>query len=54
LLERIGTPNASVPPTSRMIAKLRGLLDGFTADHAVVDVNGVGYLVGTSATGSGF
>jgi Holliday junction DNA helicase RuvA len=28
-----------------MIAKLRGLLDGFTADHAVVDVNGVGYLV---------
>ncbi|HLL30008.1 MAG TPA: Holliday junction branch migration protein RuvA [Allosphingosinicella sp.] len=28
-----------------MIAKLRGLLDSFTADHAVVDVNGVGYLV---------
>jgi Holliday junction DNA helicase RuvA len=28
-----------------MIAKLRGLLDGFAADHAVVDVNGVGYLV---------
>ncbi|HEY0311091.1 MAG TPA: Holliday junction branch migration protein RuvA [Allosphingosinicella sp.] len=28
-----------------MIAKLRGLLDGATADHAVIDVNGVGYLV---------
>jgi Holliday junction DNA helicase RuvA len=28
-----------------MIARLRGLLDGFAADHAVIDVNGVGYLV---------
>jgi Holliday junction DNA helicase RuvA len=28
-----------------MIAKLRGLLDAFAADHAVVDVGGVGYLV---------
>ena len=28
-----------------MIAKLRGLLHGVAADHAVVDVNGVGYLV---------
>jgi Holliday junction DNA helicase RuvA len=28
-----------------MIAKLRGLLDSFSADHAVIDVNGVGYLV---------
>jgi Holliday junction DNA helicase RuvA len=28
-----------------MIAKLRGLLDGFAADHAVIDVGGVGYLV---------
>ncbi|HEY0044250.1 MAG TPA: Holliday junction branch migration protein RuvA [Allosphingosinicella sp.] len=28
-----------------MIAKLRGKLDSFSADHAVVDVNGVGYLV---------
>jgi Holliday junction DNA helicase RuvA len=28
-----------------MIAKLRGLLDSFSADHAVVDVNGVGYLI---------
>ncbi len=28
-----------------MIARLRGLLDGFAADHAVVDVGGVGYLV---------
>jgi Holliday junction DNA helicase RuvA len=28
-----------------MIAKLRGLLDSFGADHAVIDVNGVGYLV---------
>ncbi len=28
-----------------MIAKLRGLLDSFSADHAVVDVGGVGYLV---------
>ena len=32
-----------------MIARLRGLLDGFTADHAVVDVNGVGYLVFASS-----
>jgi Holliday junction DNA helicase RuvA len=31
-----------------MIAKLRGLLDSFGADHAVVDVNGVGYLVSAS------
>lgn len=28
-----------------MIARLRGLLDSFGADHAVVDVQGVGYLV---------
>ncbi|HEU0098631.1 MAG TPA: Holliday junction branch migration protein RuvA [Allosphingosinicella sp.] len=28
-----------------MIARLRGLLEGFAADHAVVDVGGVGYLV---------
>ncbi|MEA3051720.1 MAG: holliday junction helicase RuvA [Sphingomonadales bacterium] len=28
-----------------MIARLRGLLDSFAADHAVIDVNGVGYLV---------
>lgn len=31
-----------------MIAKLRGLLDSFGADHAVVDVGGVGYLVSAS------
>ena len=28
-----------------MIAKLKGQLDSFSADHAVIDVNGVGYLV---------
>jgi holliday junction DNA helicase RuvA len=28
-----------------MIAKLRGLLDSFSADHAVIDVGGIGYLV---------
>jgi Holliday junction DNA helicase RuvA len=28
-----------------MIAKLRGLLDSFAADHAVIDVDGIGYLV---------
>lgn len=32
-----------------MIAKLRGLLDGFGADHAVIDVAGVGYLVSASS-----
>jgi Holliday junction DNA helicase RuvA len=32
-----------------MIARLRGLLDGFSADHAVIDVNGVGYLVFASS-----
>ena len=32
-----------------MIAKLRGLLDSFGADHAVIDVQGVGYLVAASA-----
>jgi len=32
-----------------MIAKLRGLLDAFSADHAVIDVNGVGYLVFASS-----
>jgi Holliday junction DNA helicase RuvA len=32
-----------------MIAKLRGLLDSFSADHAVIDVNGVGYLVFASS-----
>lgn len=31
-----------------MIAKLRGLLDSFAADHAVIDVGGVGYLVSAS------
>jgi Holliday junction DNA helicase RuvA len=31
-----------------MIAKLRGLLDSFGSDHAVIDVNGVGYLVAAS------
>ncbi len=31
-----------------MIAKLRGLLDSFGADHAVIDVSGVGYLVAAS------
>ena len=31
-----------------MIAKLRGLLDGFGADFAVIDVSGVGYLVSAS------
>ena len=32
-----------------MIAQLRGLLDRFSADHAVIDVQGVGYLVSASA-----
>ncbi|WP_129792184.1 Holliday junction branch migration protein RuvA [Sphingosinicella sp. CPCC 101087] len=32
-----------------MIAKLRGLLDGFGADFAVIDVAGVGYLVSASS-----
>ena len=31
-----------------MIASLRGLLTEFGADHAVLDVNGVGYLVAAS------
>ncbi|HEY0112567.1 MAG TPA: Holliday junction branch migration protein RuvA [Allosphingosinicella sp.] len=31
-----------------MIARLRGLLADFSADHAVVDVGGVGYLVHAS------
>ena len=31
-----------------MIAKLKGLLDSFGADHAVIDVQGVGYLVAAS------
>lgn len=31
-----------------MIAKLCGLLDSFGADHAVIDVQGVGYLVAAS------
>ena len=31
-----------------MIAKLTGLLDSFGADHAVIDVRGVGYLVSAS------
>jgi len=32
-----------------VIAKLRGLLDGFGADHAVIDVGGIGYLVSASS-----
>ena len=32
-----------------MIAKLRGLLDSFGADFAVIDVAGVGYLVSASS-----
>lgn len=31
-----------------MIAKLRGLLDAVSAEHAVIDVAGVGYLVAAS------
>ena len=31
-----------------MIARLKGLLDGFGADFAVIDVAGVGYLVSAS------
>ena len=31
-----------------MIAKLKGLLDSFTSEHAVIDVQGVGYLVAAS------
>jgi Holliday junction DNA helicase RuvA len=31
-----------------VIAKLRGLLDSFGADHAVIDVAGIGYLVAAS------
>lgn len=31
-----------------MIARLRGLLDSFAADHCVIDVSGVGYLVAAS------
>src|SRR3546814_3398298 len=34
--------------TRGVIAKLRGLLDSFGADHAVIDVGGVGYLVSAS------
>ena len=32
-----------------MIAKLKGRLDSTGIDHAVIDVNGVGYLVGASS-----
>jgi Holliday junction DNA helicase RuvA len=32
-----------------MIARLRGLLDSFGADFAVIDVSGVGYLVSASS-----
>ena len=32
-----------------MIARLRGRLDSFDSDHAVLDVNGVGYLVFASS-----
>jgi Holliday junction DNA helicase RuvA len=32
-----------------MIARLRGLLDSSAADHAVIDVGGIGYLVHASS-----
>jgi Holliday junction DNA helicase RuvA len=32
-----------------MIAKLKGILDSTGIDHAVIDVGGVGYLVGASS-----
>lgn len=32
-----------------MIAKLRGILEASAADHAVIDVQGVGYLVAASS-----
>ena len=32
-----------------MIVHLKGRLDSFGIDHAVIDVGGVGYLVGASA-----
>ena len=40
---------ATFAPVALMIAKLRGLLDGFGADFAVIDVAGVGYLVSASS-----
>src|SRR3546814_3301022 len=33
----------------QMIAKLKGLLDSTGTDHAIIDVQGVGYLVGASS-----
>ncbi len=32
-----------------MIAKLRGIIDSIGEDYAIIDVNGVGYLVYASA-----
>lgn len=32
-----------------MIARIRGILASFSADHAVIDVGGVGYLVSASS-----
>ena len=32
-----------------MIAKLRGMVDSYGEDYAIIDVNGVGYLVFASA-----
>ena len=32
-----------------MIGKLKGLVDGIGEDHALIDVNGVGYLVQASS-----
>ena len=36
-----------------MIGKLRGMLDTITEDHAILDVNGVGYLVFASSRALG-
>ena len=36
-----------------MIAKLKGTVDSIDADSAVIDVNGVGYLISASARREG-
>jgi len=35
--------------TTRMIGKLKGIIDSYGEDHIIVDVNGVGYVVHCSA-----
>ena len=38
-------PRLCLPEDSRMIGKLKGLIDSYGENYVILDVGGVGYLV---------